>query len=346
MGNELQRLRAALLEEAPEPDAALEARMLANRGEPVARWPRTAGVAAAVLAATLVVGLLAAGHRLPVPGTGKEVVPGAAVPSLARPTASPIPTPVPTPPVPQEDLAAAHLDNVAQLVQPFHVTADGGGQTVELIGVYSDAVRTVFLVHGLPGSGLTSFSVSDQQGFINASTSSGPAGASDGFFSLDAPLHAGPDGSAQATLDLQQYPQGASGPSSPTARWTLQATVRVGGGTALALPAPATVGGWTWELTAIEVTPNAIEVVAVVHGARVDQVSGPQQRPLTLAGPDGADAPILSEGASVTVPKQQLNATTAQTTRVQAIWLRGADGTYRLTIHTPTGQQTIPITVG
>jgi len=341
MGDELQRLRAALLEEAPAPDAALEARILANRGEPAARWPRTAAVAAAVLAATLVVGLLAAGHRLPVSGAGKEAVPGPGVPAQARPIA----TPVPTPPVPQEDLAVAHLENVAQLVQPFHVTADSGGQTVELIGVYSDAVRTVFLVHGLPGGGPTSFSVSDQQGFINASTSGGPAGASDGFFSLDAPLHAGPDGNAQATLDLQQYPRGASGPISPTAHWTLQATVRVGGGRALTVPAPATVGGWTWELTAIE-TPNAIEVVAIVHGATVDQVSGPRQRPLTLAGPEGADAPVLSEGASVTVPKQQLNATTAKTTRVQAIWLRGADGTYRLTINTPTGQQMIPITVG
>ena len=44
--------------------------------------------------------------------------------------------------------------------------------------------------------------------------------------------------------------------------------------------------------------------------------------------------------------KQQLNATTAQTTRVKAIWLRGVDGTYRLTIHTPTAQQMIPFTVG
>src|SRR5262249_27914801 len=123
MGDELQRLRAALLEEAPAPDAALEARILANRGEPAARWPRAAAVAAAVLAATLVVGLLAAGHRLPVSGAGKEAVPGPGVPAQARPIA----TPVPTPPVPQEDLAAAHLENVAQLVQPFHFTAGSGG---------------------------------------------------------------------------------------------------------------------------------------------------------------------------------------------------------------------------
>ena len=342
MGDELRRLRAALLEEAPEPDAALEARILSNRGEPVARWPRTAALAAGLLAAALVVGLLAAGHRLPVPAARNEAVPTAGHPPPTRPAA----TPVPTPPVPLEDLAAAHLENVAQLIQPFHVTADSGSQTVELIGVYSDAVRTVFLVRGLPGGGGTQFSVDDQQGFINASSSSGPASATDGFFSLDAPLHAGPDGSAQVILDLQQYPHGASGPVSPIARWTLQATVQVGGGTALAVPAPMTLGGWTWQLTTIEETPNAIEVVAIVHGATVDQVDGTGQRPLTLVGPGGADAPVLSEGASITVPKQQLNATTAQTTRVQAIWLRGGDGTYRLTIHTSTGERTILVTVG
>src|SRR5262249_59058300 len=65
MGNELQRLRAALLEEAPEPDAALEARILANRGEPVARWPRTAGGAAPVFPATLLGGRLAGGQPRP-----------------------------------------------------------------------------------------------------------------------------------------------------------------------------------------------------------------------------------------------------------------------------------------
>src|SRR5262249_56781774 len=81
MGDELQRLRAALLEEAPAPDAALEARILANRGEPAARSPPTAAVAAAGLAATLVVGLLAAGHRLRGRGAGR----GAGAPARGPP---------------------------------------------------------------------------------------------------------------------------------------------------------------------------------------------------------------------------------------------------------------------
>src|SRR5262249_12278915 len=127
MGNELQRLRAALLEEAPQPDAALGARVLANPGEPVARWPRTAGGGGGVAAARRGGGRRAAGPGLRGRGPGRGVVPGAAAPPRPGPTASPIPPPVPTPPVPQEDLAAAHLDNVAQLVQPFHVTAEGGG---------------------------------------------------------------------------------------------------------------------------------------------------------------------------------------------------------------------------
>ncbi len=48
----------------------------------------------------------------------------------------------------------------------------------------------------------------------------------------------------------------------------------------------------------------------------------------------------------ITVPKQQINAITIRTTEVDAIWLRGLDGIYRLTIHTPTGERTNPLTVG
>lgn len=341
MADDRQRLRAALLQEAPEPDAALEARILTSRGKPAARGSRIAALGAGLLAAALVVGLLAAGHRLPIQYAGGQTAHRAGAPALARPAT----TPVPTAAVPADDLAAAHLENVAQLVQPFDVTAESGGQTLKLIGVYSDAVRTVFLVSGLPQGGMMNFSAGDQQGFINASTESGRAGPSDGFFCLEAPLHAGADGTAQVTLDLQQYPRAVSGPISSTARWTLQARVRVGGGTALAVSAPASVGGWTWDLT-VEETPNAIEVVAIVHPATVEDVSGPgRQRPLTLTGPGGVEPPVLSAGASVTVPKQQLNPITVQTTRVQWIWLRGANGTYQLTIHTPAGDRTIPIKV-
>jgi hypothetical protein len=92
-----------------------------------------------------------------------------------------------------------------------------------------------------------------------------------------------------------------------------------------------------WQITALEESPNAVEVVVLVHGATLDQINEVRE-PLTLAGPGGATVAALDEGASITA--------TPNSTMVQAIWLRGADGAYQLTIHTPAGDRTIPISVG
>ena len=326
------RLRAVVRLAAPAPRRRRSARL-------------SAALVAGLLAATLVTGLLASGHRLPVPTAIKGTVPGAGAAPRGRPTSPP--APAPTPAVPAEDLAAAHLENVARLVQPFAVTADSGGRTVELVGVYADRARTVFLVHGLAWGAGTISSVSDQQGQVNASSSSGPAGANDGFFALNAGLRPGPDGKALVTLNLQAYPHGASGVLSPTGRWALQAAVQVGEATTLAAPTRVVVGDWTWQLGTVQATPNVIRVVAIVQGATVSDVIGSgSRRPLAVTDPGGAPAPVLEEGAEITVPKAQINATNIRTTEVHATWLRGAGGTYRLTIQSPTEKLTIDLVVG
>src|SRR6202023_610144 len=98
---------------------------------------------------------LASGHRLPVPTAIKGTAPGAGAAPRGRPTSPP--APAPTPAVPAEDLAAAHLENVARLVQAFAVTADSGGRTVRLVGAHADRARTVCLVHGLAWCAGTTF---------------------------------------------------------------------------------------------------------------------------------------------------------------------------------------------
>jgi hypothetical protein len=329
MSTELERLRAALLAEAPEPGPALAARVLGRRPEPTQRGRRVAALAAALLAMVLVGALLVAGNRLALPWVGGGAVPGARTPEPVSPRA---PSPSPTPRVPAQYLTAAHLENVSALVQPLNAVPDSGEQA-RLIGVYSDAARTVFLLSGVTG-GAGGSSVTDGQGLLNAYTTGRPVGTEGSIFAVEAGLRAGPDGTTPVTLDA----------SAPTGRWTFHVTVRVGGGTALPALAPAVVGGWHWQLTATE-TPNAIRVVAIVQGATVDEVTASRE-PLTLAGPTGAAALVLSEGAHITVPKQQINATTIRTTEVDATWLRGADGTYQLTIHTPTEQRTIDLVVG
>jgi hypothetical protein len=88
-------------------------------------------------------------------------------------------------------------------------------------------------------------------------------------------------------------------------------------------------------------------VVAIVQGATVDEVfrygSAP---PLALAGPGGVPALQLAEGAQITVPKAQINATNIRTTEVDATWLRGAEGTYHLTVRSPAGTRTIYLAIG
>jgi hypothetical protein len=44
--------------------------------------------------------------------------------------------------------------------------------------------------------------------------------------------------------------------------------------------------------------------------------------------------------------KVQINATNVRTTEVDSTWLRGADGTYHLTIRSPEGTRTIDLAVG
>jgi hypothetical protein len=106
------------------------------------------------------------------------------------------------------------------------------------------------------------------------------------------------------------------------------------------------LGGWTWQLTTIQETPNVIRLVAIVQGATVDEVLGyGSPQPLALAGPGGAPALQLAEGAQITVPKAQINATNIRTTEVDATWLRGAEGTYHLTIRSPAGTRTISLAV-
>jgi hypothetical protein len=167
MSTELERLRAALLAGAPEPDPGLAARVLSRRPEPAQRGRRAAALAAALLAVLLVGALLVAGNRLALPRAGAGAVPGSRTTAPASPRP---PSPSPTPRVPPQYLAAAHLENVPALVQPLDAMPEG------VVGVYSDAARTVFLLTGVT-AGVGGSSVTDGQGLLNASSTGRPVEA-------------------------------------------------------------------------------------------------------------------------------------------------------------------------
>jgi hypothetical protein len=338
MNPELDRLRQALLAEAPEADPALGSRVLAATPEPSTRGGRTMALVGALLALVVVGTLLVVGHRLggPPPLGGSRQAGSAGSHASAPPARGAIHSPAPSPafsPLPPDVLSAAHLTNVADRVQRFDVACESSGQIAHLIAVYSDTARTVFVLEapptGVPPTHIPlTFSASDQQGFINASSSSAITAGGDTLLSLDAGLRPGADGTASVTLQAGQ--------------WSFALTVNVDMETVtLQAPAQVVVGSWTYRLTTVEETPNVIHVVAQVSGARVEDVAahGPPG-PLTMTDPGGTVVQPVSLGASITGSKS--SPTGAE---VRGMWQRGVAGTYRLTIHNPTGQKDIDLVV-
>jgi hypothetical protein len=332
MNRELDRLRNALLAEAPEADPALESRVLAARPEPSTPGGRTIALIGALLALVVVGTLLVVGHRLVAPRQAGSTRSHAAAPLPRRATPSSAPGPA-SAPLPPDVLAAAHLTNVADRVQRFDVACDSSGQTAHLIAVYSDAARTVFVLQapapGVPPTNTpANFSASDQQGFVNASSSSGITAGGDTWLSLDGGLRPRSDGTASVTLQAGQ--------------WSFAVTVNVDMETVtLQAPAQVVVGGLTYRLTTVEETPNVIHVVAQVSGATVETVGGTSlPGPLTMTDPSGANLQPVTLGARITGTK--FSPTGAES---YGMWQRTVAGTYRLTIHNPTGQKDIDLVV-
>jgi len=90
------------------------------------------------------------------------------------------------------------------------------------------------------------------------------------------------------------------------------------------------LGSWKVTLEVIELTPSVVHVQALIDGATVGDV---EQKFMTLLDPSGREAVRIVSGASVTVPKGQLNSTTYKSTRVNDQWERpAAAGTYHLRV--------------
>jgi len=80
----------------------------------------------------------------------------------------------------------------------------------------------------------------------------------------------------------------------------------------------------------IELTPSVVHVQALIDGATVGDV---EQKFMTLLDPSGHEVVQIAGGASVTVPKGQLNSATYKSTRVNDQWERpAAAGTYHLRV--------------
>jgi hypothetical protein len=299
---------------------------------------------AAILALAIVAALL--GSRLL---TWRSIVPGGSAPPAAG-----CPLPLPSPEVgglfaliPPGDFEAAGLSIATARVTPCQLTAANGARKLTLIGAYADPARTVLLFRTNPDFAIPpTISISDDQGSINASSSTGGGLPDEYFFSLDAGPRPGADGIANLTVTVPGFsPNGPAYGSQPApGEWAFSLALKVQPSVAIgAVPNQFDLGLWKVTTEAAEVTPSVIHIQTVINGALVTDVVS-----TTVVLLDSSGTPVnqIVTSAAVAVPKQQLNSTNDKITRVNDQWLRPAiGGTYQLQFSGGGGERTINFSV-
>ena len=256
-----------------------------------------------------------------------------------------------THPLPAQDLVAAGLSRVADLVTPFEIPATDAGRTITLIAAYADPARTVLVFRESPDMGVPSVEVNDDQGWINSSTSGGPIRGpdyrGDYYFALDDGPHAGADGLAHLRIGIGGLSRWTPAGGHVDGHWDFTVALKVAPGLTLAAPAQFKMGAWTVKIETLELTPSVVHLQAVVSGAAPDELSGPTINDAFLELLDGAGHPVkvVAAGAGVTVPKQQLNASNYRNSRINYQWARPDAGSYRLRFQGGGGVFTLPLSI-
>ena len=327
-----QELETRLLEVAEEFDRAFPAtpqlnRMILLR---VDREPQTGRRTGRRLVAELALTglLLVGGVALAVAMAHSRSLPTAP----SHPAASVKPTAAPPlqASLPDEDLRAAGLTNVAALITAENQQGLIGDQTIRLIGSYADPARIVLFFRTAPNAGIPMVRIDDAHGFLDAGSSGNGGIAGDFVTALDTGPRASADGLGHLTVTLAQ--------------WSFSLAVKIQPATSLPAPATFALGSWNVTVEKLEATPAVIHFQAVFAGATPDAIGMS-----TLNLVDASDHPLreVAGAAGVTVPKQQLNSSNYANTRVDYQWMRPvAGGTYQLRLQGPGGTRTLFITLG
>src|SRR5579864_2327674 len=279
----------------------------------------------AALLALIIVGTLVF-VRFQTRGVG--MVPAVTPPAISSP--QPNPMSVANAQLPQLDVDRAELASAAGLVTPFNLTSTNGGHKVTLIGAYADSARTVLFFRTMEG-GVPNAQISDDTGFLNASSTGGAGIVGDDFFALDEGPHRGPDGLAHLSVVVDQFPSFGQPSVIASGNWTFAFALNLQGSSALTLSPPLTaVGSWKFTIEAFEVTSTLIHFQAVIDGAAVEDLS---DTTIKLSDSTGKSPRNVSWSAGTTVPKSQLTAIPPRNTRVNITWARpAAAGDYVLAI--------------
>jgi hypothetical protein len=344
-----QELETRLAEVAQDFDRAFPARpqlsrMIMLRVDREPQNGRRAGrrlVAELALTGLLLVGgaalAIAMAHARSLPTVNSQ--PAASVkPSVAPPLPASLP---------DEDLRAAGLTNVAALITAENQQGLIGDQTIRLIGSYADPARIVLFFRTAPKAGIPMVRIDDAHGFLNAASSGTGGIAGDYVTALDAGPRASADGLAHLTVTASLVPGSAlPGPTVAQSggQWTFSLAVKIQTATALSAPPTFALGSWKVTVEKLEATSAVIHFQAVFAGATPDAIG---MSTLNLVDASGHPLREVAGDAGVTVPKQQLNSSNYANTRVDYQWIRpAAGGVYQLRLQGPGGSRTIFITLG
>jgi hypothetical protein len=271
-------------------------------------------------------------------------------PSAAAPTLHPASSLTVINHFPAQDLVATRLTNLESLVTPFHIDSASSGLTITLIGAYADPARTVVFFRGAGGYQVEMGTINDDLGLINASSGGGYIKPSpdDTYLSLDGGPHAGSSGMANLVINvsyLRQYH--VNNVTSLAGNWTWSIPLKVQPGAALPAPPQFALGRWRGKIEVLEVTPSVIHLRAVIDGVSVANIMGPGIPEIaTLLDPMGTKIGISGGGATITVPKGQINPVNYQNTRIDFEWPRMATGgTFQLRFQGGGGSYAIPLTI-
>jgi hypothetical protein len=254
-------------------------------------------------------------------------------------------------PVPAPDLRAAALSTVPELVTPFQVRSENGGQTITLIGAYADSARTVLFLRVNPDAGTPELSLSDDLGLMDMAGSMREAAPGDYVVTLNSGPRVGPGHIAHLTAEvtgLSAPPTVLGPPQALKGNWTLSFELSVQPATALPHESPFRLGSWTVTIEVLEVTPAVVHLQAVIDGARVEEVNAGLEPMISLVDRSGAPVSTVGMFAMTTIAEDELNPATGppNSARVDMQWLRpGAAGTYQLRFRGNGETRTIAITL-
>jgi hypothetical protein len=251
---------------------------------------------------------------------------------------------------PAQDLVAARLTNLENLVTPFDIDSTSSGLTITLIGAYADPARTVAFFRGAGGYQVATGTINDGLGLINAGSGGGNIKPSPGdtYFSLDGGPRPGSDGMVNLTItvtNLQQYHPNSVNYLAGNWSWSIR--LKVQPSTMLPAPTQFALGHWYTSVEVLEVTPSAIHLRAVINGVSPGNIVGPGLADIvTLLDASGSRINFSAGDARIVVPKQLVNPVSYQNSRIEYQWPRPVEGgKFQLRFQGGGGSYVIPLTI-